>query len=84
MYTLISKLTTKSDATYSNVEEWIEEHGPCGIQNPLVEEGSLELDDTDSSSVIRTLTYTEYDLRQQHENDDVKTYVAETISEAGL
>ena len=55
-YTFTSTLTSKNGNTYSTVNEWIAEHGPCGTNHDSVTTGSLTLSE-DGASVTRVVVY---------------------------
>ena len=79
-YTVVSKLTTKSGKTFSTVDEWIEEHGPCGLHNPITAGGTLNLDSP--TSVIRTLVFentTDWDILRAGK-PAVQPFTVESIS----
>lgn len=54
-FTVVSRLTTKSEKTFSTVEEWMTEHGPCGLHNPITAGGTMEWETP--TTVIRTMIF---------------------------
>lgn len=63
-YTLTTTMTTKNSNTYATEAEWIAEHGPCGINNPIVVSGQIIADGT--GTVTRTLVYENETDRNSH------------------
>jgi len=64
-YTFTSKLTSKNSNTYTTVNEWIAEHGPCGTNYDTVTTGSLTLAD-DGASVTRVIVYENEAAKDAH------------------
>lgn len=64
-YTYTSTLTSKNSNTYSTVNEWIAEHGPCGTNYDTVTTGSLTLSE-DGASVTRVVVYENEAAKDAH------------------
>ena len=64
-YTFTSTLTSKNSNTYSTVNEWIAEHGPCGTNYDTVTTGSLSLSE-DGASVTRVVVYEDEAAKDAH------------------
>lgn len=85
MYTHISKLTSKTNTVYNDINDWVDEHGPCGVSNDFfVEDGSLELNE--DNTITRTLVYINEEARQAHKSsreilDEDLGFTVELISE---
>lgn len=82
MFTVSAKLTTTTDSTYTTVEEWVAEHGPCGVENfEFINSGEMTLND--ETSVIVTLEYDSEETWQAHRNayaDRPKKFISEIVS----
>lgn len=81
MYTHISKIVTTTDTIYTSIIDFINEHGECGANHPLVIDSQLELNP--DNSVIRTLVYETFDDRETHRNyrESERNYTVTFISE---
>lgn len=83
MFTLNAKLTTTTDSTYETVEEWIAEHGPCGVENfEFINSGEMTLND--DQSVLITLEYDSEDTYLSHKEayahrEDNRKFIVEFI-----
>jgi len=64
-YTYTSTLSSKNGNSYTTVEEWIAEHGPCGTNYPTVTTSSLTLSE-DGLSVTRVLSYETEAVKDEH------------------
>lgn len=67
-YTFTSELTSKNSNTYSTVNEWIAEHGPCGTNYDTVTTGSLTLSE-DGSTITRVMVYEDENAKDTHFTD---------------
>ena len=79
--TVVSRLTTKSNKTFNTVEEWMVEHGPCGLHNPITAGGSIDIDSP--TSVIRTMIFevaTDWDILRAGKPSE-QPYIVEPISQ---
>ena len=81
-YTHIATLTTNNGNTYANSDEWMAEHGSCGLNNSLVVSGSIVADGT--GTVTRTLVYASRDDRVSHVSNKPSGlgYTATFVSES--
>lgn len=81
-FTHISTLTSTNANTYSTQDDWIAEHGSCGLNNPLVTSGTITADGT--NAVTRTLVYANRDDRTTHiaSRPASLTYTAAFVSES--
>lgn len=53
MYTVAKIYKTTNTNTYADIDEWIAEHGPCGIQNFVyVLDGDMTLESPQSVKVV--------------------------------
>lgn len=78
-----SRLTTTNTNTYSSVEEWIQDHGPCGTNHTNVSAGRLTWESP--TSVIRELIYKDAETRAKHQTarTDDRQYITETLETWG-
>jgi len=79
-YTVVSRLTTTTGKTFSTVAEWMAEHGPCGLHNPITAGGSLDLDSP--TTAIRTMDFQsieDWNMLQASKPAD-RPYTVEPIS----
>jgi len=80
-FTHISTLTTNNSNTYASADEWIAEHGTCGLNNALVINGNIVADGT--GTVTRTLVYATRDDRASHvASRPALTFTAAFVSES--
>ena len=78
----VSTLTSTNANTYSTSDEWVAEHGKCGLGHETVESGTIVADGT--NTVTRTLVYADAAARTEHNtagNSDA-SYTTSFVSES--